>query len=253
MWFLDALLTGPTIPGTIVLGVCAVYWLLLIAGAVDLDLGDVHIGMDGHGADFGHGGGLDHGGLDHGGLDHAGGNHGGLGHGGHGHGGTSWGLVALRFLNIGDVPLMIWLTAFSAGYVASSVLFDGTATGLSAGAFAVGVVRSGAIGLVAAKLLTQPLRGAFETVEPNRAASLVGRTCVVTTSEVTDRFGQAKVEAEGAPLLLHVRGAAGALKKNDLAVIAAYDAERRVFLVEPVAENVLTESRQGGALPGGRG
>lgn len=233
MWFLDALLSGPTIPGTVVLGVCLVYWLLLIVGAVDLDLGDAHIGMDGHG-DFGHAGGLDHAGPDHGGLDHA----------GHGHGGASWGLVALRFLNIDDVPLMIWLTAFSVGYVGSSVLFDGTATDLSAAAFAIGVARSGAIALVVAKLLTQPLRGKFDTPEPNVAGSLVGRTCVVTTSEVTDRFGQAKVEAEGAPLLLHVRGPAGAFQKNDVARIAGYDADRRVFLLEPVSSsepNAITE------------
>jgi hypothetical protein len=247
MWFLDALLTGPTIPGTIVLGVCLVYWLLLIVGAVDLDLGDAHIGMDGH-AGFDHGGG-----FHHGGLDHAGHGHGGLDHGGHGHGGASWGLVALRFLNIDDVPLMIWLTAFSVGYVGSSVLFDGMATGLSAAAFAVGVARSGAIALVVAKLLTQPLRGKFDTPEPNVAGSLIGRTCVVTTSEVTDRFGQAKVEAEGAPLLLHVRGPAGAFRKSDVARIAGYDADRRVFLIEPVAENVSTEFCRGGALPDGRG
>ncbi|HEX6985122.1 MAG TPA: NfeD family protein, partial [Planctomycetaceae bacterium] len=103
------------------------------------------------------------------------------------------------------------------------------------GPVAAAIARDAAIGLVAAKLLTQPLRGKFETTEPNKAETLVGRTCVVTTSEVDDRFGQARVEADGAPLLLHVRGPAGTLAKNDPAVIVGYDGDRGVFLVEPMS------------------
>jgi Protein of unknown function (DUF1449) len=201
MWiFLDALFAVPTLPGTILLGVCLAYWLLLIAGAVDLDLLDLDIDAD----------------VD---ADPS---------------GTSWGMTALKFLNVNDVPLMIWLTMFSAGYVASAVLI-GTDVADSFGPIAAAIARNAAIGLIAAKVLTQPLRGKFETVEPNKAETLVGRTCVVTTSEISDRFGQARVECDGAPLLLNVRGPAGAFQKNDLAVIVAYDADRSVFLVEPVS------------------
>ncbi|HEX6984932.1 MAG TPA: hypothetical protein VF170_06125, partial [Planctomycetaceae bacterium] len=85
MWdLLDALFAAPALPGTILLGVCAAYWLLLIAGAVDLDLFDFDVDADaGAHAD-----------------------------------GTSWGMAALKFLNVNDVPLMIWLTVFAVGYVA---------------------------------------------------------------------------------------------------------------------------------------
>jgi hypothetical protein len=36
--FIDLLFAAPTLPGTVLLGVCLAYWLLLIAGAVHLDL-----------------------------------------------------------------------------------------------------------------------------------------------------------------------------------------------------------------------
>jgi hypothetical protein len=197
----EALFTGPTLPGTIVLGICAAYWLLLILGAVDLDLLDVEVDVD-PGSD---------------------------------QGSTSWGMAALRFLNINDVPLMIWLSIFAGGYVVSSVWLDGTTRyGGDVGAFAASVTRSGVIALVATKVLTQPLRGKFGVVEPNVATTLVGRTCVITTNGVSPSFGQARVESNGAPLLLNVRGAVGMLVKNQAAVITGYDPDQRVFFVEPL-------------------
>jgi len=206
MWqFVNSLVSMPALPGTVLLLVCAGYWLLLIAGAVDLDLADIEVDAD---ADV-----------------HP--------------GGSSWGMAALKFANLGDVPLMIWLSVFSVAYVAAAVVIE-TRAGVSGEGWepaAAAVALAGAIALVATKALTQPLRGKFDTVEPNRAETLVGRTCVVTTSEVSDRFGQARLEAEGAPLLLHVRGEAGTLGKNDVALITAYDADRGVFLVSPVSAN----------------
>jgi hypothetical protein len=89
-------------------------------------------------------------------------------------------------------------------------------------------------------LLTQPLRGRFDLAEPNKADSLVGRSCVITTSEATERSGQARVEAEAAPLLLNVRVASGSLRKDQPALITGYEADRGVFIVEPIAVEPLS-------------
>ncbi|MGC1274452.1 MAG: hypothetical protein WBC44_12150 [Planctomycetaceae bacterium] len=198
---LTTLFSGPVLPGTILLGVCLAYWLLMIAGAVDLDLIDLELDSDAP-------------------VDA---------------GGSSWGLTALKFLNINDVPLMIWLTIFAIGNIAAAILLDGGKRPEGIGPIAAVIVRNAAIGLAATKLLTQPLRGKFETVEPNKAETLIGRTCVVTTGEVSDRAGQARVDSHGAPLLLNVRGPAGTLNKNDVAVIVGYDDDRHLFLIEPIA------------------
>jgi hypothetical protein len=203
---LDVLFAAPALPGTILLGVCLVYWLLLIAGAVDLDL--LHIDLD---------------------LDIDSDVHADVGHAG-------WGAAAFTFLNINDVPVMIWLSLFAISYVVvATTAVALRPVGDDAGSIAAAIACSGAVAVAATKLLTQPLRGKFETIEPNVAESLVGRTCVITTLEVSDTFGQARVESEGAPLLLNVRAPAETLSKNDVAVIAAYDRDRNLFFVEPVA------------------
>ena len=202
MWhLLDILFTGSTLPGTILLGVCVAYWLMLIAGSVDLNLIDFDLDADVE-ADSG---------------------------------GGSWGMTAFRFLNINDVPLMIWLTIFAVGYVVTSAfLSSGREMAGNYEAIAATAACSAAIALVATKLMTQPLRGKFEAIEPNVAQTLVGRACVVTTLEVSERFGQARVESNGAPLLLNVRGADSHLTKNDVAVITGYDSDRCVFYVQPL-------------------
>jgi hypothetical protein len=198
--FLNALLSLPTLPGTVLLTVCAVYWLLLIAGAADLDMLDFDVDAE---------------------VDA---------------GSPGWGMAALKFLNVDGVPLMIWLSAFSVAYVAAAVTLDLTTDrGDGLGAVSAAMAAAGAGALLATKLVTQPLHGKFDVVEPNRAETLVGRTCTVTTSQVTEQFGQARLEAEGAPLLLHVRGDAGTLAKNDLAVITGYDPDRQVYFIRPAA------------------
>jgi hypothetical protein len=208
--FIDLLFAAPTLPGTVLLGVCLAYWLLLIAGAVHLDLLHIDVEVDADASpDVGHG---------------------------------SWGMVAFKFLNINEVPFMIWLTLFAISYVtvaASAIAVRPVADDF--GAVAAVIACSGAVALLATKVLTQPLRGKFDTVEPNVAETLIGRTCVITTLEVSERFGQARVESNGAPLLLNVRGAAGSLTKNDVALISGYDRDRDVFHVEPVA-TVSSES-----------
>lgn len=192
----------PVLPGTVLLTACAVYWLLLIAGAVDLDGLDFDLDVE---------------------LDA---------------GSAGWGMGALQFLNVDGVPFMIWMSAFSAAYVAAAaVLGLAVERGDGVGPAAATIAASGAAALVAAKVLTQPLRGKFDVIEPNRAETLIGRACTITTSEVTDRFGQARLEAEGAPLLLHVRGDAGTLAKNDLALITGYDRAGQVYFVRPAVDS----------------
>lgn len=202
--FFDLLFAAPTLPGTVLLGVCLAYWLLLIVGAVGLDLMHIDLDLDADAsADTGHG---------------------------------SWGMVAFKFLNINDVPFMIWLSLFAISYVTIAT----TAIAVRPvdddfGTVAAVIACSAAVALLATKVLTQPLRGKFDTVEPNVAETLIGRTCVITTTEVSDRFGQARVESNAAPLLLNVRALPGTLSKNDVAMISGYDRDRDVFHVEPVA------------------
>src|SRR5690606_8259265 len=135
---LDILFSGPTLPGTIALGVCLAYWLMLIVGAVDLNLFDFDLNVDVDAQ-----------------PDSL---------------GTGWGMPACKWLNSNDVPSMIWTSIFAASYVVvSAALVNSRGPDDDWGAIAATAAASAAIALVATKLLTQPLRGKFETVEPNVA------------------------------------------------------------------------------------
>jgi len=82
------------------------------------------------------------------------------------------------------------------------------------------------------KVMTQPLRGRFDLVEPNKTEDLVGQTCVVTTSEVTETFGEAECATEGAALRLNVRNDKGDISKGDTVLITYFRSESNEYVVE---------------------
>jgi hypothetical protein len=68
---------------------------------------------------------------------------------------------------------------------------------------------------------------------------LLGQLCVISTSEVTGKNGQAKLHTEGAPLLLHVRTREGKrLRKGDLARIVDFDPANLIYYVEKLQQEV---------------
>jgi hypothetical protein len=200
--FLQVCFTGACLPATVLLLLVLLYWVLAILAGLELDFFDFDLDVDGTGD-----------------VEST----------------LGLGFVALRFLNLGRVPLMIWLSVFALTYWLTSMLFDrllddpGRREDLWY-ALQFGV-RDLAISIAATKLFTQPLRDKFEPVEPNPPEDLIGKPCVITTVEATEEFGQAQVKAEGAPLLLHVRTEQAALAKGDTAVIVDFDSKQNVYLV----------------------
>jgi hypothetical protein len=150
------------------------------------------------------------------------------------------GVVVLRFLNIGLVPLAIWGSILAISWWMVSMLLDRLVDNVyhpelrEEWMHAVQwSIRNFAIAVVLTKVFTQPLRGKFDTEEPNAAADLIGRTCRIITSEVNERFGQAEYATEAAPLLLNVRTrTAAVLSKGDAAVIVDFDPEQNIYFVE---------------------
>jgi hypothetical protein len=195
--FIDACFSGPTLPASILLILAGVYWLFALVGALDLDLFDFDLSVDPDSQSL-----------------------------------SDIGFISLRFLNIGRVPLMIWMSVFALAFWTASIVIDGTRTYTSAAETALAIARNAGLALVATKLLTQPLRDKFDVQEPNPAEELVGRTCVITTSEATDRFGWAQLDTGASPLSLSVRAVEGSLSKGDVAEICGYDAEQRAYLVK---------------------
>ena len=181
--FLQFCFSWPTVVPSVLMCVVLVYWLLTILGAVDFGLFDIDLDIDTD---------VD---TDVGIFD--------------------WGMAGLRWFNLGDVPLMIWLSAFAfpawiAALILHRDLVDPTPLDV-----ARALAWDFLIGMFAAKILTHPLKGKLKHVEPNPADELIGSMVTITSSEVTTAFGQAQFHTgQGAPLNLNVRTLEGVVNEG---------------------------------------
>ena len=218
---------------TILLGGVFLYWTMFLVGAVGLDLfhvdvdadldWDAHVdvhapNVDVHAPDVGsaHGG----------------------GHDAHMHGHGSSGFVSvLRFFNVGDVPLMILVSALVGTMWAVSVLSTHYLNPQQSLLRAIlWLVPNLLLSLLLTKAVTSPFRYLFGKANLGIQAptKIVGKTCIITTSEVTPKFGQARIEQEGAPITVNVRCRADAtLAKGDEAVITEHDTDNDTYFVYP--------------------
>jgi hypothetical protein len=81
----------------------------------------------------------------------------------------------------------------------------------------------------------RPLAKLLATRHAPSKSDFIGRTCVVRTGSVTERFGEATLEDGGAGLVIRVRIEGSAqLSRGEQALIVDWDAERETFLVEPM-------------------
>jgi len=191
-------LEWPTLPATVLVAVCVLYWLCVILGIMDFDFLDLDLDFDIASdspsvLDFG--------------------------------------FIGLRILNLGEVPVMLWMSIFSLGMWMLSVNFDADVKIDTWLDYLPLFLRNLGISLVVTKLITQPFKGYFQFTPPNQIETLLGQSCRVTSSSVSDKFGQAELETEGAPLKLHIRSEDETIQKGDLVRLADFNTEKQVFYV----------------------
>ncbi|WP_145220169.1 hypothetical protein [Gimesia alba] len=142
-----------------------------------------------------------------------------------------FGFIGLRFLNLGEVPVMLWLSIFSLSMWMLSINFDSKIEINTVMDYLPLALRNMGISLVVTKLITQPFKGYFQFTPPNEIETLLGKSCQVTSSSVSERYGQAEMEAEGAPLKLHIRSEDSSIQKGDWVRLSDYNSEKQVFYV----------------------
>jgi hypothetical protein len=123
---------------------------------------------------------------------------------------TSGGLRILHFLNLGDVPFMIFFSFFALFYWAMSILGNHylaegrtlLVAGILAGSFV--------LALLMAKLFTQPMRKMFREMGKGDApVNLIGKLCTLELGVEGTRMGQAVVIVGDKHLLVSVRSEDG--------------------------------------------
>jgi hypothetical protein len=205
-----SLIAGPVLPATLLLAGLALWSLLALAGAADLNFtpggGDLDMGSS-----------LDAPNP----VDAA----------------SSLGLATLRWLNLRGVPVIVWSGVFVILFWLISINFwilvDSrffAAPGVIWSSLLA--VRSGLIAVLLTRYLTRPMRGWFRA-ERLTSTSLIGQECEISSLEASPEFGQVKYKTDGSPLLLNVRTDGPHLARGARVWITHYDAQRRVYIVSP--------------------
>ncbi len=223
--FIERMFVGPVWPASILVCLLLVYTLIALLGVIDVDLG----------ADSGPSADLDLGGTeslspDLASTDLHGDILGGIG------------AMTVRWMNLDRLPLILWLSIFTVAYWAVSYfLWYGVDSHKYEPLWIPSIllgIRNIVIATGIAKIITQPLSGWFIPAPQYSPSTLIGQDCVVSTSEVTESFGQAKYKTDAAPLLLNIRTDGEHLLKGARVTIIAFDADRRLYKVTAAPQEV---------------
>lgn len=197
--FFETCTAWPVFPASLLMAGVSLYWVLVILGALDIDVLDFDLDFDADADSI-----------------------------------LGLGWVGLRYLNLGEMPLIIWASAFALSWWGFAIAVEPPIAPTEWLPILWAVVRDVGVALIITKIITQPLRGRFEHKVPNPTEEIIGKTCTITTSTVTATFGQAEFKTSAAPLLLHVRSHAGPFAKGETAVIVDYDAENNTYDIAKV-------------------
>ncbi len=154
---------------------------------------------------------------------------------------SGWFVSLLKFMDVGDVPLMVLLTALVGSIWAVSILssyyFNKDHLWLTA---VMLFVPDFIVSLFITKVMTFPAGYIFKKTNSGieKHTKIVGRTCTVTTSKVTASSGQAEIRVDdAAPITLNVRCRRGSdrkpLKKGDEALILELVEDKGTYIVVP--------------------
>ncbi len=150
-----------------------------------------------------------------------------------------FGIQAVRWLHLSEMPLVLWAVVFALTWWAVSLsnwiafdswFFKDPNWFLTS----ILVVRNLAITLPIVRLCTFPMRGWFRSSHIE-SRSLIGQECEISSFVATPEFGQVKYKTDGSPLLLNVRTDGPHLPKGSKVWITHYDPKRRVYLVSPTS------------------
>ena len=202
--FLELCFTGPNVVVSGLVLFILAFWLIAMIGGFGLDTLDLDVDID----------------VDVDGIDSI----------------LGIGMVPLRWLNVGAVPLMLWLTIFGLIWWGISLGFyvwydEGQGWIDNRWDSTQAVFRNLAIALIPTKLLTQPLIGVFTDDSTNTPEELVGRVGIAKL-ETTAEQGQISLTLDGVGLVLDIRTESDPIAAGTRVVIQSYDPARRVFIVE---------------------
>jgi hypothetical protein len=213
--FITNISSFPTVVFSVMLILVGTFWILAILGAVDIDVFDADLDFD---FDMDVDSDVDASGVT--------------------------GLAGyLLYFGLNGIPITVvisfltlfsWLfcyfgSAYLLPLLPGSILKFVGGSGLIVGCFFVALP-------ITAKSL-KPMKHFFTSPTAVKKASFVGSSCVITTLEVNEKFGQAELSIEGTTVLLNVRAKPSyKLTKGNKAAIVSYEEVNETYEVIPEEE-----------------
>lgn len=196
---------------TVLLILVVLYWLMVIFGAMDLDFLDIDFDNDVD-MDFDADAEID--------------------------GDAGFLRGVLEFFYIGEVPVMILfsiliLSMWAVSMIVNHVLNPAGSVLLGLPIFCVNLV----VSIMICRVFAMPFRKVFSALnkDVNASGDVMGRICIVTTTQVSKKMGQAEMPSRGAPVLLNVMAEGdNVLNKGDEAVVIGRNSEDGVYIIAPV-------------------
>jgi len=149
--------------------------------------------------------------------------------------------AVLAFFYMGRVPTMVLLSVFALVFWLVTVM---TNQYFNPHGDPVGLLYTWVPTMVGSLLLTKlifwPMLPLFDQLNQSSHEvenTLIGKQAMVTTSQVTERFGQVTIEQDGPPIVLNVRARPlDSFAKGDVVQIDSYEPTDHTYLVVPCGE-----------------
>ncbi len=206
--FIEELTSLPTVFFTVLMAIILVYWLTVILGAMDFDLlGGADLDLDAD-ADLDLDADADIGGV----------------------------ASAFAGLRLTAVPLTISISliVFWGWVLCYTGMWLGADLPLARWILALIVAPlSLFLGLLVASFCVRPLIPLFATAAAPTVLDIIGLECTIITSRADAAFGQARCNDNGRVVVIDVRSSSQTLAKGQSALIIDYDAEQRIYHLEP--------------------
>jgi len=204
---------------TVLLILNLIYWITVILGALDVDFLDVELfdsGLEaGPDVDLDAEGDLD--------LDMS--QHGVL-------------RSIMHFFYVGEVPIMLLssiliLSMWTLCMFGNHYFNPGSSLLLAVPVYTISFV----VSLLICRISAMPLKKVYDMFNKdyNAPKKVIGRICIVATTSVSDKMGQAEVKTKGAPIVLNViSDGEHVFHKGDEAVVVARDSESGIYRIAPL-------------------
>lgn len=205
---LDASIQGANIIPTVLLIFVLIYWLVVILGVIDLDMFDIDLDVEVEvegpevGANIS----------------------------------VGWLNSALTYFNLGQIPLMIFVSFLALPMWIISVQLNHLIGNTSLLLGIVFLIPNLLASLFVAKFLTMPFVKLFSkmTEEGETTMTMIGKICRIILPLNSSTVGQAEVKVDGSSYLISAKTVDGkVMQKGEEGLVIEYHEDGKYYVVEP--------------------